>query len=1457
MRTLCRAALRFVLSCCAVFVLLFAPLRAQNLRFASPVYGVKALNGQSAVLTVLSSPAGMAVDAAGNFYIADLGHHLVRKVDPTQTATLFAGTGNAGASGDGGPANFATLTYPNSVAVDLAGNVYIADNGTYSIRKVDSSGHISTIAGGNGSGSSGDGGPALAAKITPVAIVSDGAGNLYVGDSSSQTVRKIDTQGNITRYAGGGTPSSGNGDGGPATSASLHVAALALDTSGNLYIADNVGYVVRKVGANGTISTFAGTGVYGTAGNGGPATSAQLRGASGVAVDAAGNVYIVDGGSYTIRKVDTSGIITVFAGTLNTSGAYPLLDGIPADQTYLESPRSIAVSPDGEQLYFADPSLNLAYNIPLHPEHFPQTRLGNTSQAQRLILENYGTANINISAITFSGDFAAAATYLPQANPCRTSIPVYTGFNGYCTLDVVFKPTAEGIRSFPVTITDNDTNGSVSTTLSSTGLGSALAMTSGMMYIVAGTHATTIVNRGDGGPATKADLQTPTGLVVDSSGNIYFSEYGFCQVRRVDGNTGIISTIAGDDPTNNCQYEAASNDGGLATQAHTPFVSNLTLDKNNHLYLAEVRDSRIRRIDLSTGIITAFAGNGGGAAYNIACGYSGDGGPATAAQLCAPTGMAFDAAGNFVFVDGGNNVIRKVNTAGIISTIAGVQSATGSYSGDGGPASAAHFDSAQGLAINAAGDIFISDTNNHVIRKIDHATGIINVYAGKPGVTGYSGDGGLATQATLNYPKGIAVDAAGNLFIADYYNMVVRKVDPSGIITTVAGNNTLYDNFNGDALPATATDLAFPNLVAVSPSGYIFISDGSNLVIREMTANGSLIFPPEPISTTSPAQTVTISNVGNMPMHFDTQYPTGITGDFAIASGGTCNFTSPLAVGASCTVNLTFTPTSSGVRTGVFGVFDDGVASPQYVALSGTGTGQPKQQQTITFSRIPDHVYGDASFTLSATASSGLPVTFSVLSGNATVSGSTVTITGIGTVTILANQAGDSTYAPAQVVSQSFSITRGKLTVTADDQTGLYGDAIVPLTYTITGFAYNDTVSVVGGTPALTTAATSTSSAGTYPIYVNPGTLTTTNYIFAGVDGTYTIKPARQTVSLAAIPDRVYGDAPFGVTASASSGLPVTIAITSGPATINGSTITITGVGTVTVTATQAGDTNHLSASAQRTFNVVKANTTTALGASPVQLNFGSGSALTATVTSATTGTPTGTVTFFDGATQLGTGTLANGVATFSVTSFAGGTHSLTASYGGDANFNSSTSSATRVIAGDYTLVANPSTVNIKQGSSGSTSITVTPTGGYKGTITLACANLPAEATCTFTPASVTADGSNTPLTMQLTIATTAPKIPGGSATVAEAGVLSGRGLNTVMRVVLILACLITFAWPSQRNRVRRLLLLLIMAGAFGLSGCGSAPTPVGGTPVGSVNIQISVANADAAHQLHLTVNVQ
>ena len=325
---------------------------------------------------------------------------------------------------------------------------------------------------------------------------------------------------------------------------------------------------------------------------------------------------------------------------------------------------------------------------------------------------------------------------------------------------------------------------------------------------------------GDGASANSAKLNFPWGIAVDANDNLYCVVISALRKINTDG---IISTFAGGYSNNNL------GDGGLATAATLPHPAGVTTDANGNIYISDIYTNSIRKVD-SKGIIYTIAGKISGK-YG---GYSGDGDSATSAELSQPWGMTIDAKGNLYIADKWNNRIRKVDTNGIISTFAG--NGTKGYSGDGGIATAAELNNPEGVALDSVGNLFIIDSYNNVIRKVS-VNGIISTIAGN-GIAGYSGDGGMASIAELNNPSGLAIDAKGNIYISDWGNLVIRKINKNGIINTVAGNGIQGDS--GDGSFAIAAEFYDPECVAVDAEGNLYISDMNKFRVRKVTFSSTL-----------------------------------------------------------------------------------------------------------------------------------------------------------------------------------------------------------------------------------------------------------------------------------------------------------------------------------------------------------------------------------------------------------------------------------------------------------------------------------------------------------------------------------------------------------------------------------------------------------------------------------------
>ena len=601
-----------------------------------------------------NAPQGVALDTGGNLYVADSGNNSLRKVSPGGVVTTLAAQ--------------TPFSNPAGVVVDSGGNVYVADAGSATIRQVTPAGTVSTLAGTLGNVGNTDGTGSTASFGQPSGVALDAKGNLYVADAQNHNIRKVTPGGVVTTLAGSGAPGSADGTG---TSASFHgPTGVAVDGYGNVYVADQGNHALRMVTSGGVVTTLAGTaGAQGFVNGTGGAARFNLP--TGVGVDGLGNIYVADAGNAVIRRVTTGGEVTTLAGTGTRGGA----DGAGTVASFVH-PGAVVVAGTGS-LYVTD------------------------------------AGNHTLRAIT-----AAPALWVS---------------------------TLAGLAG---------------TAASVDGLGAA------------------------------AGFLEPRNVAADSAGNLYVAEYGGHTLRLITPS-GRVTTLAGTPGT-------VGSAGGTGTAASFDAPYGVAVDGAGTIYVSDMGNHTIRQVT-AAGEVTTLAGTAGTQG-------SADGqGPA--ASFFHPAGVAVDAAGNVYVADAMNYTIRKITPQGAVTTLAGTAGVSGTADGTGPDAS---FQLPKGLAVDPGGTVYVADAGAGTIRKISPA-GVVTTLAGTPGTKG-SADG-LGAAASFNGPTSLAVDGRGNVYVADTGNSTLRMVTPDGNVGTVVGAPGMAGTVPGP-LPALIDS---PYGVAVHP----------------------------------------------------------------------------------------------------------------------------------------------------------------------------------------------------------------------------------------------------------------------------------------------------------------------------------------------------------------------------------------------------------------------------------------------------------------------------------------------------------------------------------------------------------------------------------------------------------------------------------------------------------------
>jgi sugar lactone lactonase YvrE len=632
------------------------------------------------------APNSVAADSAGNVYVADTGNHTIRKITPGGLVSTLAGTPRISGSTDGSGAE-ASFYNPSGVATDTAGNIYVADSGNHTIRKITPAGVVSTLAGMPGIPGNADGIGAEARFYNPLGIATDGAENVYVADAWNSAIRKITPTGVVTTLAGtSNTPGvpgiPGSADGMGATASFNGPSGVATDSAGNVYVADTWNSTIRKITPDGMVSTLAGAPMI-NGGMDGTGAAARFYNPSGVATDSLGNIYVTDSGNHTLRKITANGMVSTLAG-------FPLIYGSADGLGYgarFNHLTGVATDSSG-YIYVADKENNTIRKI---------TPAGMVSTLAGIPMVDGGT----------DGTGTDASFKSPNGLSTDSSGNIYAADSGNHTIRKITP--------------------------------------SGVVITLAGTSN---VSGNTDGAGSAASFVYPNSVATDSAGNVYVADTWNHTIRKITPD-GMVTTLAG-----NPGVFGSADGTGAAARFNAPF--GIATDSAGNVYVADSNNSTIRKIT-PVGTVSTLAGTPG-----ITGSADGTG---TVASFFSPYAVATDSTGNVYVADTWNHTIRKITPAGMVSTFAGTPGISGSADGNSG---AAKFHIPCGIATDNVGNVYVADTWNHTIRKITPA-GVVNTVVGVAGKSGFApGD----LPGVLSSPWGVAISGT-SLYITTYNGVAV------------------------------------------------------------------------------------------------------------------------------------------------------------------------------------------------------------------------------------------------------------------------------------------------------------------------------------------------------------------------------------------------------------------------------------------------------------------------------------------------------------------------------------------------------------------------------------------------------------------------------------------------------------------------------------------------------------
>lgn len=1263
---------------------------------------------------LFNSPAAIALDSAGVRYVADTANHTIRKIAAGGGVSTFAG--GAGVSGSTDATGTASrFNLPAGIAVDAAKNVYVADSGNHTIRKITSAGVVTTLAGGVGLTGSTDATGTAARFNSPAGLAVDSSGNIFVCDTGNHTIRKITAAGVVTTVAGSpGVSGTTNANGSSARFNSPQ--SITLDTAGNLYVADSGNHAIRKIATNGDVTTFAG--LAGTPGStdatGG---SARFNTPKGITIDDSGTFLVADSGNHTIRKITPAGVVTTVAGLAGNSGS---ANGAGTTARF-NNPTGIAITRDGLNAYVTDTAnhtirRDTLYNTltPLADRvdglrfylwdntakrmltstdggvSFTQVASGmNTAFALfRTVPGNNGHiwVRAGTSGLYRSTNFGATFTKLSsvaevyqfdfgKAKPGTTHPAVFiwgkvgttVGFFRSDDTGATWTRINDNLHNFGY---QNDIAGDPRVYgrvyLATSGRGVVVgeianptappSRPSQIVYADALSSGWTNVNPSGTSLTSTNPVRRGTNAISISSGTGKGLSLT-CTSRSLEGFAALAFWVNAGTSTPPPLQVGASR-GGIALEA-APISVPATVGWQrvvvpfSSIGLANITDLTGLRIEsrVVNGVTPgAFSLDDieivGNDEYNgvttatitlsdLSQTYNGSPRPVTATTTPAglPVLLTYNGSVTAPTAAGTYTVSAVIDDPAVIGSATGtlvISKANASIllgnlspSADGTPKTPTATTTPAGLTVSftfngsatapayAGSYAVVATINDANYQGSTSSTMLIRQPALPPtGITNWASNiAGKVTGETSSSPllnPNDTTDAfSTNTLQAQFSPITLANTGDKIILTgslqmtlaAVASQGNwfrfgLYDN-RGQA-PNIATD--WLGLTAMgNATDALYERTGAGLF---STGAGATKLTPE----TSPTPVGAASPSGNPPLAFEVTITRSATG---IASTYLLKRTDTNVVLLSYTLNDT-TPNNNGLLTGAQGTANGYVPTyntagfafaKSHIGSSGAQAqfsniriaftpGVTADSQFITFPAPADRPLNSAPFLLTATASSGLPVSYQIVNGPATVSGSTLTVTGIGTVTVRASQDGNLTYLPAPDVDQSFNVTKAPATITLGALNPTYNGSSKSVTVTTSPASLPVIVTYDGSSSAPTNAGNYTVTAS-----INDATYQGT------ASDTLVIAKAPQTITFTQPANHTFGDAPFGLTATSDSALPVSFSVASGPATLTSNTLTLDGAGTVIIRASQPGDGNHLAATpVDRSFTVAKAPATVTLG---------------------------------------------------------------------------------------------------------------------------------------------------------------------------------------------------------------------------------------------------------------------